>query len=310
MIMKRISKAALTASGLALVGALAATQADAGIIAKDSYVIGGGDYSTGGLNGQSSASAIGFSGNWAVSSANLGADTISLNGDSTGKGKFTASTAFSDFDRSAERLLAGTPLADPPNNTFYMSHMVNAGGLAPNGDDEADAHAMVGFGNFTDGARLRGTQDFLLGAFVGFIPSATVQNGVDLVIRSRTGVSGVGSVTDELLVSDAENTTFQVVMALEYNNPGDTIRYWVDPTDFSNGEAGLTATASLSGSISGFQLGAASDMNRLNVETWGFDHTFFWDESILADDVASLPEPASAVLLGLGALAMTRRSRS
>ncbi len=289
-------------SGLAMIGALCVCSVDAGLIAKDSYVIGPNDYSTGGLNGQSGVSEIGFTGSWAVSSANLGADTISLNGDTSGKGKFIASTAFSDYDRSAERMLA--PYAAPANNTFYMSHLVNAGGLAPGGDDEADAHAFVGFGSFTDGARLRGTANYLLGAFVGYVPSATVPGSVDLVIRSRTGVS---SVSDVLLVADAANVTYQVVMALEFNNPGDEIRYWVDPTDFGNGEAGLTASAAISGSIAGYQLGAVTDMDRLNVETWGFDHSFFWDESILADDVASVPEPVSAMLLSLGALAMLRR---
>ncbi len=289
-------------SGLAMVGALICSPANAGLIAKDSYVISPNDYSTGGLNGQSGVSEIGFTGTWAVSSANLGADTFSLNGDSTGKGKFIASTAFSDYDRSAERMLA--PYAAPANNTFYMSHLVNAGGLAAGGDDESNAHAFVGFGSFTDGARLRGTANYLLGAFVGYVPSTTVPGSVDLVIRSRTGVS---SVSDVVLVADAVNVTYQVVMALEFNNPGDEIRYWVDPSDFDNGEAGLTASAAISGSIAGYQLGAVTDMDRLNVETWGFDHSFFWDESILADDVASLPEPASAMLLGLGAAAIFRR---
>jgi len=297
-------------SGLAVVAAMGIASADAGIIAQDRYVIGPNGYSTGGLNGQAGTAEIGFAGTWAASSANLQADTISLdNADASGKGKFIASTAFSDFSRTARRSLANTPLADPPNNTFYMSHHVFAGPLALNGDDEPDAYAMVGFGSFTDDARLRDNANFLLGAFVGFVPSATVPGGVDLVIRSRTGAVVPGAVTDELLVSDAENNTYHVVMALEYNNPGDTIRYWVNPTDFSNGEAGLTATAAISGSISGFQLGAASDMNQLTVATWGFDHSFFWDRSTLADDVASVPEPASIALLSLGVLSMIRRKR-
>jgi hypothetical protein len=290
-----------------MVAAIGASPADAGVIAQDHYVVGPGNYTVGGLNGQSSSAAIGFSGAWAVSSANLQADTLSLGGaDGSGKGKFIASTAFSDFSRTARHNLANTPLADPPNNTFYMSHHVFAGPLAIGGADEADAYAMVGFGSFTDDARLRSNANYLLGAFTGFVPSATVPGGVDLVLRSRTGVN---STSDVLLVANAENVTYQVVLALEYNNPGDTLRYWVDPTDFDNGEAGLTATAAVSGSIAGFQLGAASDMSQLTVATWGFDHSFFWDRSTLADDVASVPEPASAALLGLGALAVFSRKR-
>lgn len=285
--------------GMALVAAMSAP-ADAGIIAKDSYVIGGGDYSVGGLGGQTSASAVGFANTWSVSSANLQADNVSLDGDAgSGKGKFiSAPGAFSDFFRSARRDLA--PVATPAGNTFYMSHLVNAGtSTGPNQN-----YSFVGFGDFTAQDTIEGNANFLGGAFVGFVGNGT--GGVDLVIRSRTGAAA-GSVSDELLVADAENNTFQVVMALEYNNPGDTVRYWVNPTDFSNGEAGLTASSSINGSIAGFQLGGTSSMNDLSIVNRGFDRSFFWDESILADDVASLPEPASAALLGLGGLAMLRR---
>ena len=289
-------------TGLALLTAVAVPHADAGIIAKDSYVIGAGDYTVGGLNGQSSASAVGFSGNWSVSSANLQADTISLNGDSTGKGKFiSAPGAFSDFFRSARHDLAPIAAA-PANNTFYMSHLVNAG--ASTGPNQK--YAFVGFGDFTAQDTIEGTANFLGGAFVGYVGNAT--GGADLVIRSRTGAAA-GAISDTLLVADAENVTFQVVMALEFNNPGDSVRYWVNPTDFSNGEAGLTASSSINGSIAGFQLGGLSSMNDLSIVNRGFDRSFFWDESILADDVASLPEPASAALLGLGAMAMIRRKR-
>jgi len=285
-------------SALAMIGALTVT-ADAGIIAKDSYSVDAGDYNTGGLAGQSGAAEVGFTGVWSSSSANLGVDTISLNGDTTGKGKqIAAPGAFSQFSRIARRDLA--PVAAPAGNTFYMSHLVNAGGsLGPNDD-----YAFVGFGDFTAQATIEGTANFLGGAFVGYVGNGA--GGVDLVIRSRTGAAA-GVVSDELLVADAENNTFQVVMALEYNNPGDTVRYWVDPTDLSNGEAGLTASSAINGSIAGFQLGAASSMNDLTIATLGFDRSFFWDESILADDVASLPEPASAMLLGLGAAALFRR---
>lgn len=289
-------------TGMAMLTAIALPRADAGIIAKDSYVIGAGDYTVGGLNGQTSGSAVGFSGAWSVSSANLQADTISLDGGTSGKGKFiSAPGAFSDFFRSARHDLA--PIAaTPANNTFYMSHLVNAGSsTGPNQN-----YSFVGFGDFTAQATIEGTANFLGGAFVGFVGDGA--GGVNLVIRSRTGAAA-GVVSDELLVAGAENNTYQVVMALEFNNPGDTVRYWVNPTDFSNGEAGLTASSSINGSIAGFQLGGLSSMNDLTIVNRGFDRSFFWDESILADDVASLPEPASAALLGLGAIAMIRRKR-
>lgn len=278
-----------------------AADASASILAKDSY----NGYTAGGLNGQSSTESVGFSGAWSVSSANLGVETGGiLDGNpASGQGKFTASTAFSSFFRSARQDLQ--PQVDPPSNTFYMSHLVNAGTLAQGGRAD-EGYAFVGFGDFTAQATIEGTANFLGGAFVGYVDSATNPEGVDLVIRSRTGAAA-GSIGDELLVADAQNTTYQVVMALEYNNPGDEIRYWLNPTNFSNGEAGLTASSALSGTIPGFQLGAASSMNDLSVLTYEFDRSFFWDESILASSVAALPEPTGALLAAVSLLGLAAR---
>lgn len=284
---------------------LAASSASGTVLANDSYIVGSGDYTAGGLGGQSSASATGFSGNWSSSSANLGVEAGGiLDGGAdpaNGQGKFTASTAFSNFSRIARHDLV--PLTDPANSTFYMSHLVNAGSLATNGDTD-EGYAFVGFGDFTAQATIEGTANFLGGAFVGYVNSATAADGVDLVIRSRTGAAA-GSISDELLVSDAENITYNVVMALTYTG-GDQVRWWLDPTDFTD-EAGLTSSAVASGVIPGFQLGNASNMNDLTVAAFSFDRSFFWDESILATEVSDLPEPASAALLGLAGLAMLRR---
>ena len=297
----------------ALLAATAVSEsAQADVLAKDSYITGAGEYSPGGLAGQSSASSEGFVGAWSVSSANLQVESGGiLDGgvDPTdGQGKFiSAPGQFSQFFRSARHDLA--PQVDPPGNTFYMSHLVNAGSsTGPNQD-----YAFVGFGDFTAQATIEGTANFLGGAFVGYVGSATNPSGVDLVIRSRTGAAA-GAIGDELLVADAENITFNVVMALEYNNPGDEIRYWLDPTDFGNGEAGLTASAVLSGTIPGFQLGAAGSMNDLTIVTNGFDRSFFWDESVLASSVGALvgiPEPATAslALIGLAALVRCRQRK-
>lgn len=303
-----------TAIGLCVASLLIAATNPVGaeILAKDSYIVGSGDYTAGGLNGQSSASSEGFSGDWSVSSANLQVEGGGiLDGDAdpaNGQGKFIASTAFSGFFRSARHDLA--PQVDPPNNTFYMSHLVNAGSLAPGGRAD-EGYAFVGFGDFTAQDTIEGNANFLGGAFVGFVDSPTEPAGVDLVIRSRTGAAA-GAIGDELLVADAENITYNVVMALEYNNPGDEVRYWLDPTDFANGEAGLTASAAASGTIPGFQLGAASSMNDLSVLTFGFDRSFFWDESILATTVAAvggIPEPASVMLVLLGFVGLVQARR-
>jgi hypothetical protein len=306
-----MTKTRLLVGSLGAASLFLAGSASAELLAQDSYITGTNEYSPGGLAGQTSDSAVGFTGAWSVSSANLQVEAGGiLDGDaalgdpSNGQGKFLAAPGqFSSAFRSARHDLA--PVTDPANSTFYMSHLVNAGTLAGNGDTNEE-YAFVGFGDFVVQDTIEGNANFLGGAFVGFVNSATAADGVDLVIRSRTGAAA-GVIGDELLVSDAENTTYNVVMALEYNNPGDEVRWWLNPTDFSNDEAGLTASAQASGSIAGFQLGAASSMNDLTVVTRSFDRSFFWDESTLATSVAAVPEPATAALLGLGGLAMLRR---
>ncbi len=297
--------------GLLLVGA---TSTEGAILAKDSYIVGPGDYAAGTtLSGQSSASATGFTGVWQNGSANLQAEAGGiLDGDvnlippSNGQGRFLPVADMFPSFRTNNYGLA--PIGSvPPNNTFYTSHLVNAGtsgGLT-------DQFAFVGFGSSVSSTAFAGTAGNLLGAFTGFVIRA---NGtVDLVVRSRTSTT-TPFTSDAILASNVAGTTFNVVMALEYDNPGDTVRYWLNPTDFSNGEAGLTASTTVNGSIAGFQLSGLSDMNRFSVSTTFTSRSFFWDESILATTVADLnpnpvPEPSSYALLAcaVGALAFFRR---
>ncbi len=303
-------------SALTLAFACVASSAHAQLIAADSYVGGVGDYTQGfgnSFNGQSSASAIGFTDPWGGGSAsgNTHPDTLTLDNpaityETGGKGKFTPSVDFSDFERRFEHTLA--PYVAPANDVFYMSHLVNTGPEVANGDTEGFAY--VGFGSFANQGRLQGTEDFLFGAFVGFEPDG---NGdVDLTIRSRTAVNGsTATVLQDASAGDTvDNTTFHVVMKLTYTG-GDVIDWWVNPTDFSS-DAGMTSSALASGSIPGFQLGSAADMNRLTVNTFGYDRSFFFDESRLAYDLASvvgIPEPASALLVSMSLVGFAGRRR-
>ena len=310
------SLACLAFPALLVVGLnnFAASSAHAVAIASDSYVIGAGEYTANsGINGQSSASDSGFAAPWSSGTANHQPDNISLDGGPSGKGKFIANTTFSSFFRRSQRSLGPAAQVAPPGNTYYMSHLVNAGGLAQNGRAD-EGYAYVGFGGFADQQAIESTANFLLGAFVGFNdgdPNAADDN-VDLVIRSRTGPGGAGGATSTVLASNVANNTFNVVMALEFNNPGDQIRWWLDPTDFNNGEAGLTSSSSASGTIPGFQLSAAGDMQFLSVVTNAWDRSFFWDESVLADNIPALigiPEPTTLALSLLGLVGCFRRVR-
>ncbi len=296
--------------------------AHAQLIAADGYVNDGGivDYNAGfgnSFNGQSSAAAMGFVDPWGggSTSGNTHPDFGTLDNpavgyETGGKGKFTPSVAFSDFERRFEHTLA--PFAAPANDVFYMSHLVNTGSEVAMGATEG--YALVGFGSFADRGRLEGNQDFLFGGFVGF--AADGNGAVDLVIRSRTGANAPGAVANTVLQDASagdtvDNTTFNVVMKLTYTG-GDKIDWWVNPADLTS-DAAMTGSALASGTINGFQLGSAADMNRLTVNTYGYDRSFFWDESRLAYDLASLvPEPASGILgsLGLMALLTARRRRA
>lgn len=300
-------RAAGTASAVLAAGMLLASAmpADAAILAKDSYIFGPGEYMTGNVGGMTGTSPVGFSGGWAAGSSNIqfeGAGILDGDADpANGQGKYipAGSSAFRAINRQL------SPLTDPPGNTFYMSHLVNSGGSG--GAD--GQYAMVGFGSFVAQATIEGTANNLLGAFTGFVNN---NGAADLVLRSRTAAIA-GGTSDVLLVADAANITYNVVMALEYNNPGDEIRYWVNPTDFTD-ESTLTSTALVSGSVGGFQLSAVSDMNRLTIATNNSNRSFFWDESILATATTDLgpvaiPEPTAALLsvMGLCGLAFRRR---
>ncbi len=321
MSLKTTIRLTAIAGSLALLWCLA-DSAQAQLIAADSYENGGTDYNAGfgnTFNGQSSTSAIGFTDPWGggSTSGNTHPDLITLENpaisyESGGKGKFTPNATFSDFERRFEHSLA--PFAAPANDVFYMSHLVNTGPEIPNGDTEG--FAMVGFGSIADQARLESTQDFLFGAFVGYAPDGA--GNVDLVIRSRTGVSGAGSVTDEILLDasagDAvDNLTHHVVMKLTYTG-GDKIDWWLNPSNLTS-ETAMTNSSESSGSIDGFQLGGASDMNRLTVNTFGYDRSFFFDESRLGYDLISVtgvvPEPTSLALaaFAIACLAEVRRRR-
>lgn len=306
----------LTLFALLIVGAitLSSTSARAVAIASDSYVIGAGEYTAGsGINGQSSASDSGFAAAWSSGTANHQPDNISLDGGPSGKGKFVANTTFSSNFRRSQRSLGPAAQVAPPNNTYYMSHLVNAGSLATNGRADEE-YAYVGFGGFADQQAIESTANFLLGAFVGFEDgdTNTADNNVDLVIRSRTGPGGAGGASSTVLASNVANNTFNVVMALQFNSPGDEIRWWLDPTDFVNGEAGLTSSSSASGTIPGFQLSAAGDMQFLSVVTKSWDRSFFWDESVLADNIPALigiPEPSTIALSVVGIAGLLYRRR-
>ena len=283
----------LTITVLTICMMAAHQQASAELNATDSYRIGpnptDGEYLEAQLNAQpADLTVMGFAnGGYGLGTgtAQFQATTISLNSTVGGLGgKVTYSSAPLD---SIYRAVARATDPIPGNGTYYMSHTVNRGDIPQAG---GDGFALTGFGNFVPPER-GPTAGFLAGVFVGFTQNASNPNSFgDLVLRARTTTSQ--SAEDIVLVDGSNvstvNQSYTVVIRVEITGSVDAVAWWLDPTDFSNGEAGLTSSSTANGSFSSFAFGGASDLQRLTYASRDWNGNAFFDEARLGTSVDNL----------------------
>jgi hypothetical protein len=215
-------------------------------------------------------------------------------------------------DNTSRRRARGMP-APAASATYYISHLVNRGGIPTIGG----GYALTGFGNIISPDLT--TSNSLGGVFVGFAGSSTPDNFGNLVLRSRNTTSATAA-QDTVLVDGAvtstANTTYHVVIRLDVNVSGgqDQVTYWLNPADVTS-EATMTATSVTTGTYSSFALQGAADFARLNVAATNWDGNVYFDEPRLGTDLASVvgvpvPEPAGlAVVIAAGAALSRRRRR-
>lgn len=255
---------------------------------------------------------------WNVGSANWQADAISLtNGatayddDSTGKVTFIAAGGPAQFFRRGFRSVESYTAAD----TYYMSMFLNPGSQFFNANRQ---YAMAGFTNFFGQGEFRNDafSGDLLGLMAGFRGEAaagsdTAADTTDLVIRAR-GASG--NLEDTVLIRDAEDTTYHLIMKLEVDAAGsdDRVSWWINPFNLTD-ESALDASSIASGSFLSAAMESNADIVQAHLVTDGWGRNTFFDELRFGydlDSVTGVPAPASAALLGLGGLAAARRRRA
>lgn len=336
--------AASTVVAFSLFAGIAST-ANAQLIASDSYKIGSslasGEYTldangaglgtqlfnTAALGASGSATGLvtpGFtngrygSGNGTAQFAatSVGLAYAPLGVTSTGSGKVTYTPVALDATvRNTARTLSPTPVTN--STTYWVTALVNRGAVS---GSTGLGYMMAGFGGTLGATTLDVGATGAPGLFFGY--SGDTGN---LAIRYRDTNN---LTTESVLVagsSSLNNVTNALLFKIEVGYAGgvaDRLTYWVNPTNFTN-EAGLTSTASASSVLTGTNiLSSNADFQRLTYITNRWDSSAFYDEMRLGTTLASVtagagiatvPEPGTFALLGLGGLAalgVIRRRRA
>jgi hypothetical protein len=333
-----VTAAAMICCGLATIGS-----APADLIATDHFLGGSpanpaiGEYTTTGVNqlrrsntngsGQNPTIA-GYSGAWTgnVTSGSLAVAqwTAEAAGIATtlpyqqgGRARFAG---VDNFQRRVQRSL------DPytTSNTYYISVISQV----LTGDKDGDGFVGIGFtntaasvtqadANIVSGGGLRG---ILIGA-AGAGPAEPTKT--NYVVR-HVGSTGVvqNDIIESDIVQDNPSTGSPyiryTIAKLDYNddptNPAGNskLTIWQDPTDISSEAAASVSVTPLE--FRTFALSSPSDITTMTLTGVDYSKAASFDEPRFAttwDDVASVPEPAMAGILGVavGAFALARRRR-
>jgi MYXO-CTERM domain-containing protein len=286
----------------------AAGLAEADIIAKDSFLTGGSDYTAASsLDTQNPSNngsdRIGWSGAWSGSSvyeaSASGLDYAAATYETGGSVSLAVSSGAGTVSRSIG--------AYTPSSTYYFSGMIVNSGV----------DTLIGSGNrsvvhFSDSGATDGT-----GVAFGFWGDGSYQ--MDCVFRYDDDTTGV---TNQVLVNGAtKDKVYYFIMKAEVGGGGSTLSVWLNPTDISS-ESAATSTAEASSlGLSASSAAFGSTIEKLvfeytNFET-AFSHTYDLDEprfgttwgAVTGTSTEPVAEPAGLGIVGLALLGLKRRRR-
>lgn len=279
----------LVSPSLALCIAVAGVShaAHAAVLASESFLTGAnpsaGEYTAGAINAQN-PTVSGFTGTWSGTSSTQ--PTVSLTGLADSDPNYLAPSGGSLVSGAQQRVIRGfdTNLTNTfaGNSTVYMSILANFSG---------------GLGAWNYAA-------FEVGSNGGADASKALAIGIDSTVASNFMYQvNNGSKVSLGVTSNAATHLFLMRFDMSTTAVSDSLRMWVDP-DLSGGpgsdpSGGVSVTGLNLVTINNFRIGSGAGGN-------SFDEIRFG--TTLAD-VGVVPEPSSALLGGLGAMALLRRRR-
>lgn len=315
--------------------AVFATQANAALLAKDSYVIGApptGYTNNASINSASNAGLVTYgyaTGAYGggTGTTNFQATTGTLNQSSLsavdgGKVAYLGLSAGSVGTRTTARNLSPSITTTP--SVYYTAQLINRGSNITGYIPAAGAFVGTGYTNNATPTTSGSTNGTQFGFLVGFAGTDGTTDAGSVVIRGRAGTTANG-IADTVIVdgktTSTENATYLVIVKAEANYTGgtaDRLTYWVNPTDTSS-ESAMSTSSLSNGTFDYAGLQGTSDLLRQLYASTGtndatgtgsFRNTAFFDEIRLGTDLGSVvPEPTTLAALGAAGAMFGRRRR-